>query len=203
MELPSIDENSPWLGLALNLLASAIIGVFGYLSRTLVVRLGKRNPRLALLPLVVLTSAWLVASLLALVFISNDFGPIYANLLLFLIPTVLFLAVMSIEFNRFWSAGLRGADREIRSGVDYAAALNLVHDELAFLGTGAAKLTERPEFEKALMNCRPDQPIRFLLMRPDASNLERAARRAGRDRDEYKKIVLRSLTRLAEFKDKS
>ncbi len=162
--------------------------------------LGRRNPRLALLPIALLTAVWAVTSVLALILTHRDSGPFYATALLFLVPSFFFLLFIWNEFNRFWSVGLRGADTHVRTGVNYDAALKLVREQLAFLGTGAAKLTNQPAFEKALTKCRPDEPIKFLLMRPDAVNLERAARRAGRDRDDYKKIVLRSLQILTDYR---
>lgn len=99
-------------------------------------------------------------------------------------------------------AGVRGADVSIKKGIDYERSLDLVREHIDFLGTGAAKLSTEPNFEAALARCNPDRPLRFLLSLPDTENLERAARRFGRDREDYQKLVFGSLRRLAELKER-
>lgn len=106
------------------------------------------------------------------------------------------------KLNKFVSVGITDADTEVRTGTDYKGALVLCTNELKFLGIGASKLTREPEFENALARCRPDRPIKFLLLNPTDERLVRAAQRFERDRDEYKRIVIDSLGIIAQLRDR-
>jgi len=112
------------------------------------------------------------------------------------------LCLISFELRRFWRVGVWGADETIQKGVHYSQALRLCKSQLSFLGTGAAKLTRDPEFEKALLRCRPDVPARFLLATPDGATLKSAAKRAGKMEDTYREVVLGSLRVLGDLKQR-
>ncbi|MDO9558247.1 MAG: hypothetical protein Q7I89_01005, partial [Syntrophales bacterium] len=58
------------------------------------------------------------------------------------------------------------------------------------------------EFEQALRRCRPDKPIRFLLLKPTDENLTYAAQRAGSDKTEYINNVLNSLKKIADIRNR-
>lgn len=103
---------------------------------------------------------------------------------------------------RLRGVGVVGADLEIRKGINYKRSLSLCHNTLRFLGIGAAKLTKEDEFEKAIRRCRPEQPIKFLLCEPTHDILIEAAKRFGKDRDEYKDIVTNSLRKIAQLKER-
>ncbi len=114
--------------------------------------------------------------------------------------TILLLAVwLAIPLFRLKSVGLVRADVQVRSGLGYHEALRLCTDRMAFLGVGAAKLTADSEFGEAVLRCSSNGPVRLLLCQPGSAILEDAARRAGRDRDEYQDRVLRSLRAVADL----
>jgi hypothetical protein len=119
---------------------------------------------------------------------------------LLLVPTAL-LGWLLVDFMRgAWGAGIHGGDRSVAKGINYARALALVQNDLSFLGTSAVKLTGEVRFRKAIMQCRPDRPIRFLLMQPDDANLIRAAQRFQRDPAAYRENAIGSLRRLQDLR---
>src|SRR6202030_2243106 len=99
------------------------------------------------------------------------------------------------ELNQFWKIGLVGADKEVRTGIDYVNALTMCQNSLDFLGIGAGKLVQNQnEFKLAIDRCnREDRPVRLLLIQPTDPGLERIARMAGKDPQAYRKGVIESL----------
>ena len=165
-------------------------------------RFASRQPNLAWVPLAIVT-ALAVAAEVCLAYLQAIKVITYpVTLVLFATPPIATAVGLIIQLRPLWLIGVRGADESTRSGIDYRAALNLCHDHIDFLGTGASKLTKQPNFDQVLAGCRDDQEIRFLLSRPDTASLTNAARRFGLDREEYAGIVLESLRRLAEIKAK-
>jgi hypothetical protein len=124
-----------------------------------------------------------------------------AFLIFFVISSSLLACFHWGQFQRFWAVGLRGADPQITKGINYEQALKLCKNQLEFLGTGAAKLTREREFEAALLRCRHDRPIKFLLCKPTADILTQATKRAGIDADTYRKVVLESLQKIARLRN--
>lgn len=188
--------------IVVGLIDLVLLSVLVWLLKTGQVILLSRNPRYAAGPLVVLgvaailseaPLAW-VAQLAALRF------PVTPAL--FAVPPLVMSAAILLQARTFWLAGVRGADPSIKKGIDYKRSLDLVKEHVDFLGTGAAKLSIQPNFEEALVRCWSDRPLRFLLSLPDTVNLETAARRFGKDREEYKKLVFASLRRLADLKER-
>jgi hypothetical protein len=112
------------------------------------------------------------------------------------------LAFAVIELSSFWRAGIQGADAAVAKGLDYGKSLDLCHNELWLLGTGAAKLTREVNFEPALRRCSRLEggTIRFLLARPGSEFLGDAAQQAKEPRDSYQDRVSESLRKLARFK---
>ena len=181
--------------------ASLVIAVLAVLWRRLSARLALRDPRIALTYLFVVVAVWCAAAAGAMSAASSHEARWWREALLFAIPTLalgyFFLSLAS----GVWRAGIHGGDRRIRHGLDYSRALQLVHTDLSFLGTSAAKLTSTSEFEPGVLRCQSHRPLRFLLMQPDDRNLTTAAQRSGRDRDEYKHVALRSLRTLQDLRN--
>lgn len=114
---------------------------------------------------------------------------------------IVFFFFLWKEMNQFSKVGLLRLDTTVHDGLDYDKALKLCTNEMAFLGIGASKLTASTEFSAAIQRCnRPNEPIRFLLTRPNNPKLEEAARQRGVDPEEYSKNVKRSLEILRELK---
>jgi hypothetical protein len=118
---------------------------------------------------------------------------------------VVLLAMFIILLYRDWSfsrVGLASAERHVKSGTNYEAALSICRDGFSFLGTGAYKLTHSRRFEDALMRCnREPAKVRFLLSPPDNAILLEAERQANVAPGTYKKNVIESLKLLKKFHD--
>jgi hypothetical protein len=100
----------------------------------------------------------------------------------------------------FWMVGIHGADKEINKGISYGESLKLCQTHLSFLGTGASKLTQEDELEKALGRFDNTVPVRFLLLMPTDHELTIAAKRANKPEAQYSHIVLESLRKIANWK---
>lgn len=105
------------------------------------------------------------------------------------------------KLNRFESIGVIDCDQEIGNGMNYHYALVACKDELRFLGIGASKLTSDSEFINTVTRCRPEKAIQLLLLNPTDIRLVRAAQRFGREREEYRRIVVSSLRTIADIKN--
>jgi hypothetical protein len=144
---------------------------------------------------------WLLMNWVAAYFFLAGSPKLSAFLVVFGTSSIIILCFHWAQFQRFWAVGLRGADPEIAKGINYDQALKLCKNQLEFLGTGGAKLTTEREFEQALLRCRQDRPIKFLLCKPTADILTHATKRAGRDADTYRKVVLDSLQKIARLRN--
>lgn len=97
--------------------------------------------------------------------------------------------------------GLSDAFSKTVDGIDFKASLNLSHSSISFLGIGAHKLTQIPEFRAAIERCAEGgKSARFLLSPPDNELLETLARRNGVDPGAYRANVLSSLKTLASLR---
>lgn len=183
-------------------MATLSVAILGWIGRHFGATIARRNPRLALLPPALMGVVWLGCAAVGLAY--EVFGKLTGvdAVYLFLLPSTAILVFLAIDLWHFWRVGLRRADVAVKKGIDYKRALELCGNGLDFLGTGAAKLSAEPGFEKALCACSRGRPIRFLLMRPDHEQLTRAARNASRDRDEYQIIVRRSLAAIASITER-
>ncbi len=187
--------------ISVNIAATIILGLLAWGRRKFLLLFSKPNPRIPAILLFLLLLVWLLMNGLVVYLVYRNVLPNWLLASVPLLTSSLLFCFLWKELAEFWSVGLRGADREIRRGLDTRRALELCSNHLEFLGTGAAKLTREAEFEEALLRCRPDQPIRFLLSKPTHQNLTHAANRAGKDRDEFRRIVITSLKRIAEIKN--
>jgi len=176
-----------------NLFCALVYSVMIFLWKHYSANLIRFSPRWPARSFFVMSSLWVLASTILFYSVRNSEYPFFVHFSSFLLISAIFLFFIWRELSQFWHVGLTGADSNIKSGLDYNHALRLCRNQLVFLGTGAAKLTHAPEFEKALLRCRQDHPIKFLLMKPDDSSLEHAAKRAGKPPDEFKRVVISSL----------
>jgi hypothetical protein len=178
-------------------LGNALFAVLALFTRYLVKRFRGANPFWRRRRIVMVTVLWVLSNIVYVVWIS--IGLTTFLVLSAFIPTL----VLGSELIQFWRVGLVGADRQVRTGVDYVKALDMCSTSLDFLGIGASKLTDKREvFERAVDSCnRPDRAIRFLLSRPDSEGLARIALMAGRDKTEYQRTVQNSLRAIADLRN--
>ncbi|NJL71846.1 MAG: hypothetical protein HC888_09640 [Candidatus Competibacteraceae bacterium] len=129
--------------------------------------------------------------------ISREFSLIF--LLVVTTVTVFF------QLRPLVQVGIVGVDRQVQVGLGYASSLKLCNNSIWFMGTGASKLTELPEFGDAVKRCnRPSSsiPLRFLLAHPGNEYITAAARRAGeRDQRVYSDKIIRSLDIIRELRN--
>jgi hypothetical protein len=113
------------------------------------------------------------------------------------------LTLTVADLLQFSKCGIELAEFSVKSGTDYTSALRLCESELLFLGTGAAKLTSNPEFEKAMKRCTGlHGSIKFLLSKPDNKVLTDAEKQAQQPNSSYALRVKESLVRLRHLKEK-
>jgi len=163
-------------------------------------RLLSRRPNYAWVPLAAISGLTIAIEVIFAYLARRSWITFPLTLLLFATPPLMMSLAVFLQLRPVWSVGVRGADRSAGAGLGYKKALELCHEHMDFLGTGAAKLTSESNFERVLARCRDDQPLRFLLSRPDTATLTAAAQRYGRDREDYARIVLGSLRKLADIK---
>lgn len=90
--------------------------------------------------------------------------------------------------------GITNAFETTRQGVSAKASLEEVKRDLVFLGIGAKKLTETPEFDAMLRRCRSaGGSLKFLLSSPQNTALEEIAKQNGRDDLSYRSRVKESI----------
>ncbi len=183
-----------------SLIATILVALAVFTHKQLGLRLARANPQAPAL-LFLGSAAILTIADLGSVLLWQWVG---GNIWWFILPAFLTSIAVAIYWWRalgqFWHVGLRGADRSILTGVDYNSALRLCRNYIDFLGVGASKLTHEPEFVSAVLRCRQDVPIRFLLLSPSDDSLKAAAKRAGKAEGEYRDLVLSSLRILADLK---
>jgi len=182
-------------------LVTLAVGTFfatlAYLRRHFLAALSRRDPRLPAATFYGFALLWVLTNLASTIMTHALGLPWYLAPAILVVTSLPLYLVVNHDLASFWRIGLGGADRQIRKGIDYNKALRLCRSQLAFLGIGASKLTREEEFERAMLRCRADVPIRLLLSRPTHESLAWAAKHAGKDRDEYKRIVTGSLRRIA------
>ncbi len=169
--------------IVVGLLDIILLSLLAWLLKKVQVLLLSRNPRFAALPLLVLSIGAIISEAVLAWLAQAASLPSPLTPGLYAVPPAVMSVALFMQGRPLWLAGVRGADVSIKKGI-------------------AAKLSTEPNFEAALARCNPDRPLRFLLSLPDTENLERAARRFGRDREDYQKLVFGSLRRLAELKER-
>ena len=184
------------------LIATLILTTAGWLRVKFLTTLSKNNPRLPGLLFFLLLFVWVLANAGAFYLQIAHHYSIYWLLTTVLLTSALIFAFSWYELNQFWEVGIVGADQHVKSGIDYKKSLNMVRNRFAFLGTGASKLTSDSDFEAALERCHSDQPIQFLLVRPNDSEIAEAERRAGKQPGEYTNQVKGSLRKIAELRNR-
>lgn len=180
--------------LTINVIASALFAGAVYLAELFYARTSGRKPSFRRLRLLGFLISWLLVNAVWFEFLSGW-------LLVLLLTSIVLAVVVFRELNQFWQIGLVGADREVKLGIDYQAALKMCKHSLYFLGIGAAKLTQNQQaFRDAIGRCNRTAPVKLLLSRPDAPDLERFARMAGKDKDSYQHTVRESLRFVAKLR---
>lgn len=113
---------------------------------------------------------------------------------------LLVLTLLAFAFLVYWllndlsRVGIANAFETTRKGVSAADSLKLVKRDLVFLGIGAKKLTETPEFDAMLARCKTaNGHVKFLLSSPGNEALEELARQNGRDDLSYRSRVKESI----------
>jgi hypothetical protein len=184
----------------IGIISNAIFALLAWGAKKMAVDVKTGNPRLPGISFSIVWSFWLLMNLAAAYcyYISIVRFELYLGI--FAISSMILLCFNWGQLRRFWVVGLRGADPTIATGINYSGALALCKNQLEFLGTGAAKLTAEKEFQNALLRCRHDRPAKFLLCKPTAEILTAATKRAGRDADAYRKVVLDSLRVIARLR---
>jgi hypothetical protein len=192
-----------------NNIANLVIGILGnlivlgliWLTAKIPSSLSRRDPRrpTPLLSFLIILLPIINFALFIYVIINNQ-PPIW------LLATPISFSILTFilwsQLNQFWKVGIRGVDRQIRSGINYDDALKIIKNELKFLGIGASKLTREDEFEKALNRCRGDKSIKFLLCNPSDSKLVNAAKKFNQPDTEYRNNVINSIRKISEIKKK-
>ena len=181
-----------WVNIIAGVVLLGLTAVLKWMHR----RLARSNPADRVWRVSVLGLCWVLMNTACAYFVARS-----AALIIFL-SSVLVVWIVRPEFNQFWRIGLVGADDQIRAGINFRRALGMVSNSMDFLGIGAAKLTDKAEFEAAVGRCqRPERPVRFLLCRPDDEKLIEMAQSAQRDRSSYQTKVLDSLHAIADLRN--
>lgn len=90
--------------------------------------------------------------------------------------------------------GITNAFQTTAQGISATESLKQVKHDLAFLGIGAKKLTDTPEFESMIRRCKAaGGGLKFLLSGPDNPALEIMAKRNGRNDLTYRSRVKESI----------
>jgi len=167
-----------------------------FIAERLYSRTARKNPSYRRLRLLAFILLWALLNVGLFALISGWW-------LALLITSIVLVVVVFKELNQFWQIGLVGADREVKSGIDYVAALGMCKNSFHFLGIGAAKLTQNQKaFRDAIDRCNRTEPVRLLLSRPDAPELGRFARMAGKAEESYQSTVRESLRFIACLQNK-
>lgn len=186
-----------------SLVAAVVYAVSMRIGGRFSVKLNKRGPRITsglYYSLFIVWGVFGISVYLYVIFINRSF--------IWLIPSHLvwsffILLYLTIRRNQFRDVGIYGADREIKTGIDYQKSLLLINNKFKFLGIGAGKLTDqRDAFKKAIKNCIQDKSVKFLLCKPTHEMLLKAAKRFEKPINEYKDNVIRSLRYISELKQK-
>lgn len=113
---------------------------------------------------------------------------------------VLIFALVGVALLVFWvlrdlsNVGIRNAFATTKQGISASDSLQQVKRELVFLGIGAKKLTDSPEFDAMLSRCAAAKGrAKFLLSSPHNTALEELARRNKRDDLSYRSRVKESI----------
>jgi hypothetical protein len=92
------------------------------------------------------------------------------------------------------AVGITNAFETTKDGVSAADTLKQVKRDLVFLGIGAKKLTDAPEFDAMVERCQKGGGrLRFLLSDPENAALKEMARRNGRNDLSYQSRVRDSI----------
>jgi hypothetical protein len=194
--LQAANSGSTINALAISIIAGILYAVAVGIGEQIYSRSAHRNPSYRRLRLLAFVFLWIVVNVLSFALVSGWW-------LGLLITSIVLVVVIFKELDQFWQIGLVGADREVKSGIDYGSALGMCKHSFHFLGIGAAKLTQdQKAFRDAIDRCNRTEPVRLLLSRPDAPELGRFSQMAGKDVESYQSTVRESLRFIASLRNK-
>lgn len=181
--------------ITLNLVASVLYAAAVYFGERIYSGAVRKNPAYRRLRLLAIFVVWILLNAGFCLLVSGWW-------LVLLISSIVMGVVVFKELNQFWQIGLVGADREVKVGINYTAALGMCKQSFHFLGIGASKLTQNQKaFRDAIDRCNRTEPVRLLLSRPDEPELERFARMAGKSEESYQTTVRESLRFIASLRN--
>ena len=188
------------LPLVINGISDVLALVAAATWRVLRKQLAGRRRAPGLVPVFAAGILWVIAAGAAAI-IARRHGPLGFALLV--LSGLLCTAAATAPYLNLRRVGLVGVDVQKKRGITATNSLKLCTSDLRFLGTGASKLTRSDEFGDAVARCTiAGNTVRMLLSKPDAGNLVKAAKLAGKNPDEYKTIVVKSLRVIAEIWEK-
>jgi predicted MFS family arabinose efflux permease len=117
--LQAANANSSTINaIATSLIASMLYGAAVYVGERFYSRTAYKNPSYRRLRLVAFVLLWILLNVFLFTLASVWW-------LVLLITSIVLAVVIFKELNQFWQIGLVGADREVKSGIDYVAALGM------------------------------------------------------------------------------
>ena len=179
--------------IGMHMLGESLFGLSLFAADLIYSRIAHNVPTYRRFRLGILVIGWFLVNLISFFWFA------YWQLVL-LLTSIALAVVIFRELDQFWRIGLVGADREVKSGIDYVKSLSMCKNSIRFLGIGASKLTEnQKQFREAIDRCHQTAPVRLLLSRQDAPELAKFARMAGRGEDSYQNKVSESLRFIASL----
>ena len=194
MEL--LNQTAP--GLANDVLANVIAHIFLLLLMGLIAWLGTKLRTVAILSRFSLrtriTTGLVVTTILSMTamwwFQSNAY---YCMAISF----ISMLAIVQLLLSDLSRVGILNAFSTTTGGIRPEVSLKMVHTEMAFLGIGAKKLIDRPEFDSALQRCKNNGgAVKFLLSDPENPALERLAKGNSQEVSTYRSRVRESIKQI-------
>jgi len=120
----------------------------------------------------------------------------------------LFLIIILIVIVFFWKrhrfvsiTGITKVEHTIAKGTRPTDALMMCNNNFRFLGIAANKFIYSEEFEKTIKRCnRSGESIKFLLSSPDNPIIKQMARRAKREENDFRNMIISTLDKLRKLK---
>lgn len=155
-------HGSTFSQVTVGVVSNAVFALLLWLGHLIYARTARRNPIYRRQRLIGMLVIWGTCNVFVF-WMASGAWPSF-----FLLSLIIAGIVVFNELNQFWKIGLVGADRQVKAGIGYVAALTMCKSSLDFLGIGASKLIEhQKDFREAIDRChRSDKPVRLLLSRP-------------------------------------
>ena len=152
----------------------------------------------------VASAIWAILALIVTVAYKYSDNMSALQALILLINLVILIILLWYRHKFKTITGIESVERLLGKGTKPVDALNLCQKNFKFLGIAANKFIFTPEFEDAVKRCNHSgDPIRFLLSSPDNPIIKQMARRAKRDENEFRDMIIRNLKKLKKLKDEN